>query len=269
MGKKIKDNAYEWSTPFYVELDKAGFSQKAQDNFFTNVYAESRGMPVPEKFNGDDETAYFEKKYGYKTKTGKGLGNTQEGDGAKYKGRGYIQLTGRANYEQVGNLIGIDLVNNPELINKDAETTSAATLAYLALTASGGIFNPKLTDAQLKESYAKGLKILNSYEGDDLKKVLILLTAGKGKVDVSKVEEVRAAFDSKTDRAAYLRTQLNEGEKAYDVLGLSKENKDLKDNPQPVVPVYNNTQNNYKGGDNKQYNNTLPVNDIPPYAWGY
>ena len=74
-------------------------------------------MPVPEKFNGDDETAYFEKKYGYKTKTGKGLGNTQEGDGAKYKGRGYIQLTGRANYEQVGNLIGIDLVNNPELAN--------------------------------------------------------------------------------------------------------------------------------------------------------
>ena len=45
----------------------------------------------------------------------KSLGNTQKGDGVKYKGRGYIQITGRANYENYGKLIGVDLVNNPEL----------------------------------------------------------------------------------------------------------------------------------------------------------
>lgn len=46
------------------------------------------------------------------------LGNTHVGDGRRYKGRGPIQLTGRANYQRVGEKIGVDLENNPGLVAK-------------------------------------------------------------------------------------------------------------------------------------------------------
>ena len=44
----------------------------------------------------------------------KDLGNTQPGDGKKYKGRGFVQLTGRKNYSFWKNRLGIDLVKQPE-----------------------------------------------------------------------------------------------------------------------------------------------------------
>lgn len=57
------------------------------------------------------DTAYFTKMYEGRTD----LGNVVAGDGARYAGRGYIQLTGRANYRNYGNIIGVDLENNPDL----------------------------------------------------------------------------------------------------------------------------------------------------------
>jgi len=56
------------------------------------------------------------------------LGNTQPGDGPRFKGRGLIQLTGRANYARAGAALGVDLIERPELA---AQFPYAATIAAL------------------------------------------------------------------------------------------------------------------------------------------
>ena len=59
------------------------------------------------------------------------LGNTQEGDGVRFKGRGLIQLTGRSWYTIFGKEIGVDLVANPHLLEEPE----------LACVASGWFWN--------------------------------------------------------------------------------------------------------------------------------
>ena len=72
------------------------------------------GKNMVEKYNGTPE-AYFEGKYAYQTRKGKELGNKHPGDGAKFRGRGYVQITGRYNYQRFSDLLDIDLVSRPEL----------------------------------------------------------------------------------------------------------------------------------------------------------
>lgn len=58
------------------------------------------------------------------------LGNTQAGDGKRFKGRGPIQITGRANYSRYGQLLGHDLVGQPELAAQPDVAFSIAGLYW-------------------------------------------------------------------------------------------------------------------------------------------
>jgi len=62
--------------------------------------------------------AYFRRMYdieGERPAKARELGNTTPGDGAKYAGRGYVQLTGKTNYSKAGAKVGVDLKVNPDL----------------------------------------------------------------------------------------------------------------------------------------------------------
>ena len=57
------------------------------------------------------------------------LGNTQAGDGKRYKGRGYLQITGRTNYKKIGDKLGVDLVSNPEKL-EDKDLAARASVEW-------------------------------------------------------------------------------------------------------------------------------------------
>jgi putative chitinase len=66
----------------------------------------------------------------------KNLGNTQRGDGVKFKGRGLIQITGRANYSSIGKDLEMDFISNPTLLGgKNITVCSKDQLKYAALSA--------------------------------------------------------------------------------------------------------------------------------------
>lgn len=62
--------------------------------------------------------SYFHRMYdieGARPAKARELGNLTPGDGARYAGRGYVQLTGRTNYVKAGQALGVDLAENPDL----------------------------------------------------------------------------------------------------------------------------------------------------------
>ena len=75
-------------------------------HFLAQVCVESEGFSVLVE-EGDE--SYFQQYDGRN-------GNRLPGDGAKYKGRGLIQVTFRDNYERIGKVLALDLTNSPDLV---------------------------------------------------------------------------------------------------------------------------------------------------------
>jgi hypothetical protein len=115
--------------------------------------------PITERGN----LSYFDK-YNAGTPLGARLGNTQPGDGFRFRGRGYVQLTGRANYLSLGRRLNMatQLVDDPELVLRP-------DIAYKIM--SFGMRNGSFTGRKLQQfiydtvsDYLNARKIINGLD---------------------------------------------------------------------------------------------------------
>jgi hypothetical protein len=141
------------------------------------IRAETEGfVPIDEgrsRFNTSPGGSPFNL-YDAGTSIGARLGNTEPGDGPRFKGRGYIQLTGRDNYRRVGGQIGVNLIDQPQSAN-DPATAGLILAQFLKNVESrirGALANNDLLKARklvnggshgfdrFKETVEKGMAIL-------------------------------------------------------------------------------------------------------------
>ena len=107
-----------------VVAKKSGLQEDELAAFMAQCAHESNQFRTLTEYGGSLDFRKYDPRYA--PKKARALGNTKRGDGAKYKGRGYIQITGKYNYTVAGKAIGMDLVNKPELA---AEPLIAAKIA--------------------------------------------------------------------------------------------------------------------------------------------
>jgi len=148
-----------------IEKDKSMTDVRLVAYTLATIQWETANTFKPTTEVGTDEE--LEKRYGPATATGRTFGNTEPGDGARYKGRGYLQLTGKRNYQRVNEILGFagtdtDLVKYPEKV-MDPE------IAYRvagAMMSQGFVTGKKLGDFINNQNtdYANARKIINGLD---------------------------------------------------------------------------------------------------------
>lgn len=117
-GAKITARPFvEWLNQFMPIYEIAGVRRCAA--FLATIAEESGEFVYTREIWGPTDA---QKGYEYRAD----LGNTKFGDGKMFKGRGLIQITGRANYQAASDALGVGYVNNPEMMSTVPEATRTA-----------------------------------------------------------------------------------------------------------------------------------------------
>lgn len=143
-------------------------------------------------------------------------GNDKKGDGYKYRGRGFNQITFKKAYERYGKLIGVDLVSNPDKLNE----------VDIASKVSAQFFKVRLTGEQ--PEMKKRFGVTDIQKLDDLKKavqIAVNANAGWGK-DKRGSDTEKKAFDYLGKIKDYLnenmKYNINDYLKKYKITWMTK-----------------------------------------------
>ncbi len=122
----------------------------------TTFHETARKMQPIHEYGGK---SYFDKRYGPGTNVGKVLGNTVAGDGSRFHGRGYVQLTGRRNYALASKKLGVDFLAEPD---RALERPLAATIMFDGML-NGWFTGKKLSDYinATKTDFTNARRIIN------------------------------------------------------------------------------------------------------------
>jgi hypothetical protein len=119
------DNVRRYWPPLKAALAAEGLADRASTiAALATVATEVPDFRPIDEYGGPD---YFKRMYEGRAD----LGNTHPGDGVRYHGRGFIQLTGRANYRAYGKKLGVQLEQHPELA-LDPAVASRVLASYMA-----------------------------------------------------------------------------------------------------------------------------------------
>lgn len=122
IAKSVTGNPHE--VYLKKEAEKAGIKGQELAAFLAQCAHETLDFKHMKEIGGSLDFKKYDIKFA--PRKAKALGNTKPGDGAKFKGRGYIQLTGKYNYKKAGEALGVDLLTKPELLEKPEIAAKAA-----------------------------------------------------------------------------------------------------------------------------------------------
>jgi len=93
---------------------KSGIKGTELAQFMAQCQHETLNFTKMKEIGGSLDFKKYDPKHA--PKKAKILGNTKTGDGSRYAGRGFIQLTGRDNYKKAGDALGLPLEKHPEMV---------------------------------------------------------------------------------------------------------------------------------------------------------
>jgi hypothetical protein len=154
-----KSKGKDWFNPHVAYMLATARHETLKNGMFFKPVTESGGMSYFNKYDPVlAATAALRQRATQ-------MENTQQGDGYKYRGRGYVQLTWKVNYRKCGDHLGVDLVNTPDLALQPETASGCMTYGMF-----GGIFTGRKITNYIngeKKDYFNARRVINGVDCAD------------------------------------------------------------------------------------------------------